>query len=324
MFARKIMSHGVESTIVGAALLAVLLLPGMEALAVGDGLLGMLATHATNKQRALDEIQEMPRLAMTRCFGMDARELHRRILIDGLYAGTDKEEFLTAAIERCSPSSCVHQALTSLRSSHQRLFRSGRNASLMVRHAGEPAFKPFGRHLMPAEALADICADNDAEVQAFHTIFETGQNSRGYVHKLECHAKAVEFIYAVTDIVYGVMLPAELDFQQDKVSADPQKVQMFYVRAGEVIALHPYVLHSGSLSVEPDRSFSIAIYKRPVTSESQRPVQLPEQWHQKEELLKLAGIDKFYLTLEELHTADLKNNRGYITDKMTIRLPTGR
>jgi hypothetical protein len=99
---------------------------------------------------------------------------------------------------------------------------------------------------------------------------------------------------------------------------------LFYIKAGEVIALHPYVLHSGSLSVEPDRSFSIVIYKKPVTNEGQRRVQLPEQWRQKQELLKLAGIDKFYLTLEELHTDDLKDNRGYITDKKTVRLPTER
>jgi hypothetical protein len=317
-------AYRLRDTVIRVATLVALLVPVADVQAAGSDLADMLATHATNKQRVLDAIEQMPPLALTRHFGLDATELRRRILIDGTYAGTDKAEFLDAALKRCSDSqSALRQALASLRASHRRLFGSG-NLGLMVRYAADPGFLPFGRHLTPAQALADICAGNGAEVQAFQTIFETGQNARGYVHKLECHAQAVEFIYAVTDIVYGVMLPTELDFRPDKVVADPKKVQMVYVRASEVIALHPYVLHSGSLSVEPDRSFSIVIYKKPVTEDRQCPVQLPQWWRQNEALVKLAGIDKFYLTLKELHTDDLKNNRGFIADRNTVRLPTGR
>ena len=102
--------------------------------------------------------------------------------------------------------------------------------------------------------------------------------------------------------------------------ADPTKVRLFFVRAGEVIALHPYVLHSGSLSVEPDRSFSAIIYKKPKT-DNQQIIALPPAWQKGQDCLKIAGADKFYLTLEELHTDDLKANRGFIAEKEPIRLP---
>jgi len=174
--------------------------------------------------------------------------------------------------------------------------------------------------MSPAQAVAGISEGNVEQVQAFKTIFETGQNSRGYVHKLECHAESVEFIYAVTDIVYGVMLPAELDFGPSRVVAEPQKVQMFYIKAGDVIALHPYVLHSGSLSVEPDRSFSIVIYKKPAQA-ADCVVRLPAAWQQWQQHLKLLDIDKYYLTLEELHIAELTGNKGYITAREPVRLP---
>ena len=190
----------------------------------------------------------------------------------------------------------------------------------MIRHADDQSFEPFGARMSFAQAIAAISAGNDEPVQAFQTIFETGQNTRGYVHKLECHAGAVEFIYAVTDIVYGVMLPAELRYGPDRVVAEPAKVQMFYVRAGDVIALHPYVLHSGSLSVEPDRSFSIMIYKKPVQA-GDFVVRLPEAWEEGQESLKLPGIDKYYLTLEELHATELKDNNGFISAPRPLRLP---
>jgi hypothetical protein len=190
----------------------------------------------------------------------------------------------------------------------------------MIRHADDPAFRPFGVHMSLAQAIAAISAGNDEPVQAFKTIFETGQNTRGYVHKLECHAGAVEFIYAVTDIVYGVMLPAELRYGPDRVVAEPTKVQMFYIRAGDVIAMHPHVLHSGSLSVEPDRSFSIMIYKKPVRA-GDLVVRLPEAWEDGQESLKLSDIDKYYLTLEELHTGELKDNNGFIAASRPLRLP---
>jgi len=172
-----------------------------------------------------------------------------------------------------------------------------------------------------AQAIAQASCGNEAEVQAFQTIFETGQNNRGYVHKLECHAEATEFIYAVTDIVYGVMLPSNLSFGPKQVVADPKKVQLFYLRSGEVIALHPYVLHSGSLSVEPDRSFSVVIYKKPVDDAKELVVKLPESCAQWQNCLKIENVDKFYLTLEELHTPELKANCGYIASKKPIRLP---
>ena len=37
--------------------------------------------------------------------------------------------------------------------------------------------------------------------------------------------------------------------------------------------------------------------------------------------LKIENVDKFYLTLEELHTVELKDNCGYIADKKPLRLP---
>jgi hypothetical protein len=281
----------------------------------------LLETHARNKQRVLEQIRDTPQFTLTQCFGMDFRAAWRGILIDGPSAGTDKKAFLRSAMERrTGEGDPLHKALAALAESHRRLFNAGQNTDLMVRHASDPAFKPFGRLMTPAEALAEMTAGNDAEVQAFQTLFETGQNTRGHVHKLECHGQAIEFIYAITDIVYGVMLPSELHFGDDKVTADPARVQMFYVKAGEVIALHPYVLHSGSLSVEPDRSFSILIYKKPVTG-TQQTVELPRVWQQRQDWLKIANVDKFYLTLAELHTDDLKDNRGFITDTRPLRLP---
>ncbi|UCD58406.1 MAG: hypothetical protein JSV16_04620, partial [Candidatus Hydrogenedentota bacterium] len=105
-----------------------------------------------------------------------------------------------------------------------------------------------------------------------------------------------------------------------RVIAEPAKVQMFYIKAGDVIALHPYVLHSGSLSVEPDRSFSIIIYKKPIQA-GDLVVQLPNAWADGQQHIKLPDIDKYYLTLEELHTAELKNNLGFIASRRPVRLP---
>ena len=119
------------------------------------------------------------------------------------------------------------------------------------------------------------------------------------------------------------MLRAELKYGPDRVIAEPAKVQMFYIRAGDVIALHPFVLHSGSLSVEPDKSFSIMIYKKPVET-GDLVVRLPEAWEGWQESLKLPGIDKYYMTLEELHTAELKDNDGYIAATRPLRLPAWR
>ncbi|HEC04473.1 MAG TPA: hypothetical protein ENI81_13140 [Phycisphaerales bacterium] len=277
--------------------------------------------HAACKQRVLMLLNETPRLEMTRRFSGDSRDTWRRVLIDGPFGGIDKGQFLEAALSSFADRGQeLPKALEALRRSHSGLFGSGRNRNLMIRHAGDPAFTPFGVHMSLAGAIGTISAGNDEPVQAFHTIFETGQNTRGYVHKLECHAGAVEFIYAVTDIVYGVMLPGELRYGPDRVVAEPAKVQMFYVNAGEVIALHPYVLHSGSLSVEPDRSFSIMIYKKPVET-GDLVVPLPDAWRDWEKSLKLPEIDKYYLTLEQLHTAELKDNRGFIAAARPLRLP---
>lgn len=282
---------------------------------------GLLETHARNKQSVLAQLQQTSQLTLTRHFGMDFRDAWRRILIDGPGNRTEKQDFLRSALQNTrGESAALHEALTALAESHRRLFDAGKNAHLMIRPASDPAFQPFGRHLTRAAALAEMTDGNPAEIQAFQTLFETGQNTRGYVHKLESHAQATEYIYAVTDIVYGVMLPSELEFGEDKVNADPRQVQMFYVQAGAVIALYPFVLHSGSLSVEPDRSFSILIYKKPTTANRQG-VTLPPAWEKGQSSLKIAGADKFYLTLAELHTDDLRNNRGFITDTRPLRLP---
>ncbi len=281
-----------------------------------------LEQHSANKQKVLTILNETPRLEITRRFGGNPKDIRRRVLIDGAFGGIKKEQFLEAALSGfADKDQNLPVALQVLRKSHNMLFGSDRNKDLMIRHARDQAFAPFGVHMSLSKAIAAISAGNEEPVQAFHTIFETGQNTRGYVHKLECHAAAVEFIYAATDIVYGVMLPSELKYETDRVVAEPEKVQMFYVPAGDVIALHPYVLHSGSLSVEPDRSFSIMIYKKPAQA-ADFVVRLPDAWEKRQKLLKLPDIDKYYLTLEELHNDDLRENRGYIANKNTIRLPT--
>jgi len=277
--------------------------------------------HSANKQKVLKLLNATPRLEITRRFGGNPKDTWRRILIDGAFGGIRKGQFLEAALSGFADRDQeLPAALQSLRKSHLMLFDSGRNKNLMIRHAADPAFAPFGVHMSLAKAIAAISADDDDPVQAFHTIFETGQNTRRYVHKLECHAGAVEFIYAVTDIVYGVMLPSELEYGPDRVVAEPVKVQMFYVPAGDVIALHPYVLHSGSLSVEPDRSFSIMIYKKPAQA-GDLVVKLPDAWEDWQESIKLPDVDKYYLTLEELHTGDLKDNNGFIAASRPLRLP---
>lgn len=309
-----------SKTRIDPLLSGVLALLAIGPAARAEDLTRLLQAHAANKERLLGQLQEMPRLALTKTFGMDFRDVWRRVLIDGPCDEIDKEALLRAALKQ-TKTPAVRTAVEALLASHERLFDADGNKDLMLRHASDASFAPFGRHMTLAEALSAMTLGNDGEVQAFKTIFETGQNARGYVHKLECHGQVIEFIYAVTDIVYGVMLPSELDFRADKVTADPRKVRTFYIKAGEVIALHPYVLHSGSLSVEPNRSFSIVIYKQPVPESTRAAVPLPNAWQRGQSHLKLPGIDKFYLTLEELHTGDLKDNRGYITGKRAIRLP---
>ena len=302
-------------------LLPMLLIDADSAWATSYPSYEQIEQHAANKQKVLALLNATPQLEITRRFGGDSRDTWRRILIDGPFGGVEKEQFREAALSSFADREQeLPKALQSLRKSHSALFNSGQNPGLMIRHADDPAFAPFGVHMSFAKAIAAISAGNDEPVQAFQTIFETGQNTRGYVHKLECHAGAVEFIYAVTDIVYGVMLPAELKYGPDRVVADPTKVQMFYVRAGDVIALHPFVLHSGSLSVEPDRSFSIMIYKKP-SEDGDLVVRLPEAWEEGQQSLKLPDIDKYYLTLGELHTGDLKDNKGFIAAPRPLRLP---
>jgi hypothetical protein len=284
-------------------------------------LIQKIEEHAENKQKVLTLLNVTPRLEITQRFGGDFRETWRRIMIDGPFEKIEKRQFLETALRSFTDSQQkLPKALKSLLESHRQLFDSDQNCKLMVRHADDPAFEPFGVHMSLAQAIAAMSAGNDEQVQAFKTIFETGQNTRGYVHKLECHAEAVEFIYAVTDIVYGVMLPDDLHFGPKRVTAEPTKVQMFYVKAGDVIALHPYVFHSGSLSVEPDRSFSIIIYKKPIQAED-LVVRLPNAWPDRQQQMKLPDIDKYYLTLEELHTNELKDNLGVIPARRPVRLP---
>lgn len=285
------------------------------------GLIRKIEHHAENKQRVLRLLSTAPRLELNKRFGCDFRDIWRRILIDGSFEGIEKKQFLQTALRGYAKSAAeLPKALKSLLDSHNLLFGSGQNSELMVRHADDPAFESFGTYMSLAQAIAEISAGNDEQVQAFKTIFETGQNTRGYVHKLECHAEAVEFIYAVTDIVYGVLFPGDLSYGPNRVIAEPAKVQMFYVKAGDVIALHPYVLHSGSLSVEPDRSFSIIIYKKPVQAEDS-VIGLPNAWQDWQQHIKIPDIDKYYLTLEEMHTAELKDNLGFITARRPVRLP---
>lgn len=286
-----------------------------------DNLIRKIEQHAANKQSVLALLKEIPQLEIAKRFGGDFRETWCRILIDGSYEGVEKEQFLEAALHSFADArQALPKALNSLLASHRRLFGSGQNRELMIRHADDPAFKPFGAYMSLAQAMAAMSAGNDEQVQAFKTIFETGQNTRGYVHKLECHAEAVEFIYAVTDIVYGVMLPDDLRFGPKRVIAEPAKVRMFYIRAGDVIALHPSVLHSGSLSVESDRSFSIIIYKKPVEAVD-LIVRLPDAWADGQGFIKLPDTDKYYLTLAEMHTAELKDNKGFIPSRRPVRLP---
>lgn len=276
---------------------------------------------AVHKRAVLKELPALSQLDILKIFEQGFRDTWRHILIDGPYLGTEKEAFLDNALSKLSGKDTkLSKAIQTLRESHRQLFKSGQNRNLKIRYAGGPAFKPFGVHMSLAQAMAAMTANNTESVQAFKTIFETGQNTRGYVHKLECHAEAVEYIYAATDIVYGVLLPNELLYGPTQVSVLPTQVQMFYIKAGDVIALHPYVFHSGSLSVEPDRSFSIIIYKKP-TQTTDYVVTLPESWLSWKEHLKLPGIDKYYLTLLELQTGDLKGHTGTIPAPRPKRLP---
>jgi len=290
-----------------------------------DTLVRHLETHAANKQKVLDLLSKLPKLKTIKYFAMDFRGAWRGTIIDGEYEGVNKLAFLEKAIEKCrNEDAPLAQSLRVLLKSHRDLFGSGQNEDVVIRLAEDPTFRPFGVHMDLPRAIAQITEGNDAEVQAFKTIFETGQNTRGYVHKLECHAEAVEFIYAVTDIIYGVMLPGDLKFGPDRVLADPAKVRLFLVRAGEVIALHPYVLHSGSLSVEPDGSFSVIIYKKPVTDKKELAVKLPDAWAKWQKALKIENVDKWFLTLADLHTAELETNLGHVADKRPFRLPVWR
>lgn len=307
--------------LLGALVLLILMGEGNN-LAVADNLMRGIEQHAANKQKVLALLNATPRLEVTRRFGRNSRDAWRRILIDGPFGGVEKEQFLEAALSGFADREReLPKTLLALRKSHNALFGSGQNRELMIRHADDPAFRPFGVHMSLDQAIAAISAGSDEPIQAFQTIFETGENTRGYVHKLECHAGAVEFIYAVTDIVYGVMLPSDLQYGPGRVVAEPTKVQMFYVKAGDVIDLHPYVLHSGSLSVEPDRSFSIMIYKKPAEA-ADLVVRLPEVWKDWQNALKLPNIDKYYLTLEELHTVELTKNKGFVAGPRPLRLPT--
>lgn len=286
-----------------------------------DSLIQKIEQHAVNKEKVLMLLNKAPQLEITRRFGGDFRETWRRTIIDGAFENIEKEDFLVRALRNFTDSQDkLYIALKSLLESHRQLFDSGQNSELMIRNAAVPAFKHFGTHMSLAQAIASISAGDEEQVQAFKTIFETGQNTRGYVYKLECHGEAVEFIYAVTDIVYGVMFPGDLNYGPNSVIAEPTKVQMFYIKAGDVIALHPYVLHSGSLSVEPDRSFSIIIYKKPVQAED-RVIGLPKAWQDWQQHIKLPDIDKYYFTLQELHIDELKDNLGFVAAKRPIRLP---
>lgn len=277
--------------------------------------------HAVHKHSVLAELQGLSQLELLKISGRSFQDTWRSVLIDGPYLGVEKEAFLKMALANLGSSDAdLSRALQALCQSHHQLFRADGSRRLMIRAASGPAFKPFGVHMSLAQAMARLTADSDAPVQAFRTIFETGQNTRGYVHKLECHAEAVEFIYAVTDIVYGVLLPSELVYGPEQVSILPSQVQMFYIKAGDVIALHPYVLHSGSLSVEPDRSFSIVIYKQPAQARD-LVVWLPENWSIWKERLKLPGIDKYYLNLPKLQTGELEGHPGTIPSPRPIRLP---
>lgn len=282
------------------------------------GLIRKIEQHAANKQTVLSHLKTTSQLEIAKHFDCDFKDTWRRILIDGPYENVEKEQFLETSLDSFTNSQqALSKALKSLLESHRELFGSGRNRERMIRHAAKPAFTPFGAHMSLPKAIATMSAGNDEPVQAFKTIFETGQNTRGYVHKLECHAKAVEYIYPVTDIVYGVMLPGDLHFGPDRVVAEPANVRLFYIKAGDVIALHPYVLHSGSLSVEPDGTFSIIIYKKPAEVKD-LAVRLPDTWTEWQELIKLPDIDKYYLTLEELHTAELKANKGFIPSRRIV------
>jgi hypothetical protein len=50
-------------------------------------------------------------------------------------------------------------------------------------------------------------------------------------------------------------------------------------------------------------------------------VRLPEAWEDWRHSLKLPDVDKHYLTLEELHTGELRQNKGFIAAPKPLRLP---
>ncbi len=50
-------------------------------------------------------------------------------------------------------------------------------------------------------------------------------------------------------------------------------------------------------------------------------MKLPKDWAKRQKFLKIENVDKYFLTLEELHIAELETNCGYIADKRPFRLP---
>ncbi len=271
---------------------------------------------AESKRDVLHSLEQMSSDKIKANFGCRSKEIRRRIMIDGDYSGLSKLVWLQDVLD-ANENKSIHEKLEALYQAHKNLISIPDHEKMLIKYAGDDSFHRFGSHLTYNQAIQKITGGSRT-IQAFKTIFETGENMNGYVHKLENHAHCLEYVVAVSDIIYGLMLVDDLDYREQKIVADPQKVQFFYVKAGEVIALSPLVLHSGSLAVESDGIFSVIIYKKPIEDTKQVLSNIPKIWYEKKQLIAVPDADKFLLTIEELHSTDeLKKNKGYISNKMT-------
>ncbi len=262
------------------------------------------------KASLLENMDALSEAELKTLFDSDNAEACRKIIIDGNYRGQSKVDFLQDFIYKCPVTYSIRKNMQQLLQAHLDAFGKDQDHDLMIFHASDSIFNPFGGYISYDEALAQIKIGD--EVQAFHTIFETGSNKNTFVHKMEAHANEIEYVLALTDIIYGLCLVSDFEYSDRGVKVDPKKIKLFYVEKNHVIALHPLVVHSGSLSTNPNNHFSIMVYKKATDDTYVYPFAIPEEWEQHKDLIKLKDRNKYFLTLED--------GPGDITEKR-LRIP---
>ena len=279
-----------------------------------------LAALAFGKKQILDAYESLAGKTRSSIPG-DAREFRRRVLVDGDYEGEPKRAWVARIVARLNDqASSLERDLLALDALHAELFDRAGAGNLMIRHVADPAYRAFGTCETPKHGIAALFDPAGESVQAFPAILEAGRNARGYIHKLESHDAVVEYVYGITDHVFGVMAPQALRYEENRVVADPSDAQLFYVRAGEMVSIDPLVLHTGSLSVDADGHFAVMIAKRTVDTGAADGGDLPPEWHRWQERLRIAP-HKFFLTLEELQeAAGVPGHPGYVGGREPIRL----